>query len=204
MGNTCYMNSVVQALSNTKFLTSYILTNNYRHDINRDNPLGYGGEIVSEFASLTTALWTGTYREVSPADFKRMIDGKNEMFRGSEQHDSQEFLLFLLDGLHEDLNRGTKHVKLVSPPNDEQQTDSERAEVSWKTHVAVNDSVIVRIFQVGNNFHVPTIIICDNIHRVNIDQRSRVITVKCHRSHSMLSCILVFRWCQITIDARLK
>ena len=27
------------------------------------------------------------------------------MFAGYEQHDSQEFLLFLMDGLHEDMNQ---------------------------------------------------------------------------------------------------
>ena len=27
------------------------------------------------------------------------------MFSGSQQHDSQEFLAFLMDGLHEDMNR---------------------------------------------------------------------------------------------------
>ena len=30
---------------------------------------------------------------------------KNSLFTGFAQHDAQEFMAFLLDGLHEDLNR---------------------------------------------------------------------------------------------------
>lgn len=36
---------------------------------------------------------------------KRILEKENDMFEGFHQHDSQELLGFLLDGLHEDLNR---------------------------------------------------------------------------------------------------
>ena len=35
LGNTCYMNSTIQCLSNTTPLTTYFLTDSYRQDINR-------------------------------------------------------------------------------------------------------------------------------------------------------------------------
>ncbi|CAB1338940.1 unnamed protein product [Coregonus sp. 'balchen'] len=41
----------------------------------------------------------------SPRDFKITIGKINESFSGFEQQDSQELLLFLMDGLHEDLNK---------------------------------------------------------------------------------------------------
>ena len=35
IGNTCYLNSTIQCLSNTVPLTAYFLTDNYQYDINR-------------------------------------------------------------------------------------------------------------------------------------------------------------------------
>lgn len=57
------------------------------------------------------ALWTGQYRYISPKDFKVTIGKINDQFAGSSQQDSQELLLFLMDGLHEDLNK----VRMGSP-----------------------------------------------------------------------------------------
>lgn len=51
------------------------------------------------------ALWTGQYRYISPKDFKTTIGKINDQFAGYSQQDSQELLLFLMDGLHEDLNK---------------------------------------------------------------------------------------------------
>jgi len=42
LGNTCFMNSALQCLSNTFELTSYFLTREFEKDINKDNPLGAG------------------------------------------------------------------------------------------------------------------------------------------------------------------
>jgi hypothetical protein len=48
----------------------------------------------------------GTGNAISPSRFKATISEFASQFRGADQHDSQEFLAFLLDGLHEDLNQG--------------------------------------------------------------------------------------------------
>ena len=44
----------------------------------------------------------------APYRFKFAVGKTKEMFMGYQQHDSQEFLLFVLDTLHEDLNRVKK------------------------------------------------------------------------------------------------
>lgn len=71
----------------------------------RSNILGHKGEVAEEFGVIMKALWAGLYKCISPRDFKITIGKINEQFAGYDQQDSQELLLFLMDGLHEDLNK---------------------------------------------------------------------------------------------------
>ena len=62
--------------------------------------------------------------------------------QGYAQQDSQELLAFLLDGLHEDLNRILKKPYI---PEDERpgRSDEELAAEGWANYLKRNDSVIV-------------------------------------------------------------
>jgi len=72
-------------------------------------------------------------------------------YNGSDQHDSQEFLSFLLDGIHEDLNRILS--KPVWAPTPEQEAELERlpqqiaSDQEWRSWRTRNDSLIVDFFQ---------------------------------------------------------
>lgn len=50
-------------------------------------------------------LWFGTESSFSPTKLKKAIGKFQPMFSGYNQHDSSELINYLLDGLHEDLNR---------------------------------------------------------------------------------------------------
>ncbi|XP_048337732.1 ubiquitin carboxyl-terminal hydrolase 8 isoform X2 [Sphaerodactylus townsendi] len=146
LGNTCYMNSVLQCLCNTPHLADYFNRNLYQDDINRSNLLGHKGEVAEEFGVIMKALWTGQYRYISPKDFKVTIGKINDQFAGYSQQDSQELLLFLMDGLHEDLNKADNR-KRYKEENNDQLDDFKAAELAWHKHKQLNESIIVALFQ---------------------------------------------------------
>jgi ubiquitin C-terminal hydrolase len=53
-------------------------------------------------------MWCDSNTYFSPSDIKMKVASINPMFSGYAQHDSQEFFSFIVDGLHEDLNRVQK------------------------------------------------------------------------------------------------
>uniref|UniRef100_A0AAQ5X6N8 Ubiquitin carboxyl-terminal hydrolase n=1 Tax=Amphiprion ocellaris TaxID=80972 RepID=A0AAQ5X6N8_AMPOC len=145
LGNTCFMNSAVQCLSNIPPLTEYFLKDKYTDELNEDNPLGMKGEIARAYAELIKQLWTGKYSYVTPRPFKTQVGRFAPQFSGYQQQDSHELLAFLLDGLHEDLNRIRKkpYIQLKDANG---RPDKVVAEEAWENHIKRNDSIIVDIF----------------------------------------------------------
>ncbi|XP_075637983.1 ubiquitin carboxyl-terminal hydrolase 8-like isoform X1 [Castanea sativa] len=141
LGNTCFMNSAIQCLVHTPELVDYFL-GDYPKEINYDNPLGMKGELALAFGDLLRKLWAPGARPVAPRMFKSKLTNFAPQFSGYNQHDSQEFLAFLLDGLHEDLNR-VKCKPYIEAKGLEDLPDEEAAEEYWKNHLARNDSIIV-------------------------------------------------------------
>ncbi|KAM6246275.1 ubiquitin carboxyl-terminal hydrolase 8 isoform 4-T5 [Spheniscus humboldti] len=146
LGNTCYMNSILQCLCNAPHLADYFNRNLYQDDINRSNFLGHKGEVAEEFGVIMKALWTGQYKYISPKDFKITIGKINDQFAGYSQQDSQELLLFLMDGLHEDLNKADNR-KRYKEENNDHLDDFRAAELAWYKHKQLNESIIVALFQ---------------------------------------------------------
>jgi ubiquitin carboxyl-terminal hydrolase 4/11/15 len=73
LGNTCFMNSGLQCLSNTWPLTKYFLEEFDMSHINMDNPIGHKGKMAIEFARLIHGLWYETASSFSPWGFKRAV-----------------------------------------------------------------------------------------------------------------------------------
>ncbi|KAM9751015.1 LOW QUALITY PROTEIN: ubiquitin carboxyl-terminal hydrolase 11-like [Menidia menidia] len=105
LGNTCFMNSALQCLSNTPPPDRVLPAELLPEELNFSNPLGMGGEIAEAYADLVKQIWSGRHSSVVPRVFKTKVGHFASQFLGYQQHDSQELLSFLLDGLHEDLNR---------------------------------------------------------------------------------------------------
>ena len=63
------------------------------------------GHIAKRYGDLVRDMWSGKTRTIAPIKFRWTIGKYQSCFSSFQQQDSQEFLAFLLDGLHEDLNR---------------------------------------------------------------------------------------------------
>jgi len=150
LGNTCFMNSSIQMISNVPSLTDYFRSGKYKEELNATNPLGRNGQLAEAFADLINEMWSGNNSYTMPRNFKLQIGRFAPQFTGFQQHDSHELLAFLLDGLNEDLNRIIKkpYVEMGSHVG---KTDKQFADESWRDHLKRNDSIIVDLFH-GKNF----------------------------------------------------
>uniref|UniRef100_A0A3Q3R0Y4 Ubiquitin carboxyl-terminal hydrolase n=1 Tax=Monopterus albus TaxID=43700 RepID=A0A3Q3R0Y4_MONAL len=146
LGNTCFMNSALQCLSNASPLTEYFLNDQYEAEINRENPLGMRGEIAEAYADLVKQMWLSRSSYVAPRTFKTQVGRFAPQFSGYQQQDSQELLAFLLDGLHEDLNRVKKKPYLALRDAEGRPDEVIVAKEAWTNHRLRNDSIIVDIF----------------------------------------------------------
>jgi len=77
----------------------------FKRHINRENLLGCQGELASHFNLLLESLWnTQSIEEEIPQRLKAIVGKKIARFSGSAHEDAHEFMLALLNLLHEVLS----------------------------------------------------------------------------------------------------
>ncbi|XP_072383228.1 ubiquitin carboxyl-terminal hydrolase 2-like isoform X2 [Diabrotica undecimpunctata] len=147
IGNTCFMNSVIQCLSNTRWLLEYLKKEGYVKDINTSIS-SMKGALIKAFAEVIKELWSedASDRVVNTASLKGQIQRFAPRFMGYAQQDAQEFLRYLLEGLHEDVNRVHEKPKPILTEIDEKLSDNEKAQESWTRYLRMDNSRIVDHF----------------------------------------------------------
>jgi ubiquitin carboxyl-terminal hydrolase 15 len=83
LGNTCFMNSAIQCMSNVHSLTTYFLSEQWKQDLNVQNPLGMKGEIAVSYAKLIKQMWSGQNSCETPRDFKLAVGHLHHNFVAS-------------------------------------------------------------------------------------------------------------------------
>ena len=146
LGNTCFLNSAVQCLAHATPLTRHFLSHAYLPELNQNNPLGSGGNLAKAYDDVLKGLFwnNNTTSSVTPKLLKRAIAQFAPRFAGFHQHDAQEFLAYLLDGLHEDLNQVIDKPYVEHPDDNDDPADnlSVAAAHAWDLHELRNQSIV--------------------------------------------------------------
>lgn len=145
LGNTCFMNAALQVLFNTQPLTQYFRQNMHMFELNTSNKLGTKGQLAMRYSELLKEVWTASSRSIAPLKLRFCVTKHAQEFSGGGQHDSQELLAWLLDALHEDLNRVTER-SYTELKDSNGRADALVAVEAWNQHHSSNQSIIVDLF----------------------------------------------------------
>ncbi|XP_057340228.1 ubiquitin carboxyl-terminal hydrolase 8-like isoform X2 [Microplitis mediator] len=151
LGNSCYMSSIIQCLSNTPYLSTYFRNNSYEDALSKNGSYGKNEKLVTAFAQVIKSLWTGTIRHISPIELKLTLGSLSNAFGTNEQQDSHEFLILLLEWMHLALRTDNKEIR----PN----TPMTEAEKQYQQSLEGKRSVLSELFN-GQSRSTCTCISC--------------------------------------------
>ena len=154
LGNSCYMNSSLQCLFAIKELSNYFLYYFKDEYINKDNVLGTGGILTFGYINLLLNINNTTNNKYfTPNIFKIILGLCSKKYEGNDQEDAHEFLNYVLDMFHEDLNRVTLRPSLNN--NDDNNiininniniSDEEKSIIDWNNFLKRNQSILIDLF----------------------------------------------------------
>lgn len=109
------MNSALQVLANLSHLYEYfVVQKQYLTQLNVKSTSGHNGLLAITFGSLLNEMWNGN-AEIAPIQLKKVLAQSSDQFASYDQQDSQEYLSFMIDSLHEELNLRLKKPYIVNP-----------------------------------------------------------------------------------------
>ena len=110
IGATCFMNSTLQCLSQTKALSEYFLNEKNKDRIINNNLAlenKSNTQLCPAFLDLITQLWKKGTKSFSPHNFMNTVEKMNPLFKQGQAGDSKDFIIFILEQLHKELKKPT-------------------------------------------------------------------------------------------------
>jgi ubiquitin carboxyl-terminal hydrolase 4/11/15 len=144
--------------------------NEYEKELNPSNPLAHHGKVAKAYAGLLKSIFAPqSPSSFPPREFKSTIGRFAPSFSGYQQQDSQEFLAFLLDGMHEDLNRIMSKPYTEKPDSTDEMVGhpeliAKLADKHWEIYKSRNDSAVADLF--GGLYQ--STLICPDCQKVSI------------------------------------
>ena len=161
IGNTCFMNSVLQIFLNIeeirdifviedekeyKRFLSFIL-NSENKEVN--SVVQKKGYLTLEFINLLREKWIGDKRTLTPRRFKEICGEYNAMFKTSDQQDAHDFYTFLVDKLHEETNIKSTDDNSYKENENSETIDTNELDLAneyWANNVRKNASYFYALF----------------------------------------------------------
>lgn len=155
LGNTCFMNSIIQCMNSNLDLAQFFVSNAFEEFINYSS---IDHHLVKQWNKVCRQL----YKEnciFSPTSFLKTVQilaakkGRS-LFTGLGQNDSQEFLQFFLEALHNGLSREVI-MTIKGTPETPEEKRTVTAHENWIQFFKNDYSEIVNLFY-GQFFSVIT------------------------------------------------
>ena len=100
IGATCYMNATLQCLAHVRQLTKHLLKHQ-KMNIYIDKY-----KLTNAYTEVLKNIWQNkSIKYYSPNKFKDLISQMNPLFAGIQANDSKDLILFLMETLHNELNK---------------------------------------------------------------------------------------------------
>ena len=185
VGNSCYLNSTIQCLVGTKDLLKYFSQSTtlpdgkevrkYQLDLIaqktvKKNKTETKQNLVKAWYNLMSQLWSDKSHQnsINPIPFYRLIgqvakESKASISINGDQNDFQEFLILLLDSLHDGLSKETT-MNIVGKDINRMDTMARKAYENFIRHFEKDYSIFIKLF----NGQINTLTIGECGHQSNI------------------------------------
>jgi ubiquitin C-terminal hydrolase len=148
LGNTCYLNTTIQCLTNCDDLTEYFASELFLEDMSRNKNQSL---VTFEYAKLVKNLVNTEEGVLKPTPFVstftkyNMRSDASVKFMFGRQHDMHEFLVYLLDIFHTSLEEEVE-VKINGTPKNDYDVLKLDAVKSWAGFIEKQYSKLIELF----------------------------------------------------------
>ena len=144
VGATCYMNATIQCLAHVSKLTKYLLNLKYiNNNISDKNKY----KLTNSYIEVLNNIWLNyNINYYSPDNFKNIISIMNPLFAGVQANDSKDLVLFMLETIHNELNKPNNNNQ-INGIQKQNQYDYETTFNLFKNYFTKNyNSIISNLF----------------------------------------------------------
>ncbi len=144
MGNTCYLNSIIQCLSNVIPLTRYVLEKKEFEGHLYLNKSKKEIKVAVYWYHTMNQMWNNN-KILEPVVFKRLFGEIDPRVSGFDQNDAHEIFLSLLNVLHDSVSFPVE-MNISGEPKNPRDLLIQNSYMSWKNSWEKQYSKIVELF----------------------------------------------------------